>query len=194
MEHASWYRIAAWCGFLTPIVSLGAIALAISRATRWFSWQHNWLSDLGVHEGSALPFNAGLFISGILALVLARGVYSYYRHYTPSRIGALIFMAGACALMGIGVFTENAGEIHYVVSVLFFSLVPISYMIMGGFALVRRARKRGAIPFMAGFLAAAMWAVPWPGTAGALPEITAAVFILIGALFYSAQLYLEKVD
>lgn len=194
MEHASWYRIAAWCGFLTPIVSLGAIVLAISRATRWFSWQHNWLSDLGVHEGSALPFNAGLFISGILALVLARGVYSYYRHYTPSRIGALIFMAGACALMGIGVFTENAGEIHYVVSVLFFSLVPISYMIMGGFALVRRARKRGAIPFMAGFLAAAMWAVPWPGTAGALPEITAAVFILIGALFYSAQLYLEKVD
>jgi len=192
MEHSSWYRIAAWCGFLTPLVSLGAIVIAISRATRWFSWQHNWLSDLGVHEGSALPFNAGLFISGVLALVLARGVYSYYRHYAPSRIGALIFMAGACALMGIGVFTEDAGRIHYVVSVLFFSLVPISYMVMGGCALVRHAKKRGAVPFAAGLLAGVMWALPWPGTAGALPEITAALFILAGALFYSALLYVES--
>ncbi|HHN81199.1 MAG TPA: DUF998 domain-containing protein [Methanomicrobia archaeon] len=192
MDQRSVYGIAAWCGFATPFVSLGAIAIAISRATRWFSWQHNWLSDLGVHEGSALPFNAGLFISGVLALVLARGVYSYYRHYAPSRIGALVFMAGACALMGIGVFTEDAGRIHYVVSVLFFALVPISYMVMGGCALIRRARNRGAMPFAAGLLAGVMWALPWPGTAGALPEITAALFILAGALFYSALLYKES--
>ncbi len=150
-------KIAGVCGTLTPVVAFTLILSAIASYPP-FSWTNNALSDLGVVQGlTAMLFNTGLIISGILAVVFSMGLLISFRKDPFGVIGALVFTLACIALILIGVFPESVKPTHYIVSVLFFALLPISLLILtGAFALKRKA-KMAAFTLLVGIVAATPW-------------------------------------
>ena len=175
----SFERIAGICGIAAPVVALSMIGLALSQAS-WFSWTGNALSDLGVGD-TAMIFNFGLILGGILAAVLAFGLSTSLLRDLIGRVGSAAFLSATLALICIGIFPENAGKIHYVVSVAFFVMVPIS-MIVLGVALVRSDRKgdrlHASLIIILAIIASLAWVLPHDGVA--IPEIISSV---AGAIF-----------
>jgi len=176
---------------LVPIISTISIAYAISKADRWFAWQHNWLSDLGVHSGSAAPFNTGLIISGILTIMIAIGLLYYLENTKPFMVGKATFLIAAISLMLIGVFTEDYDPHHYIVSVSFFSLSLISILIFGIGHIIKHDNF-GIIFCALGIGGGLMWAIPWPGTAGAIPEATSIAFIIPFSIIMGIKMIKES--
>ncbi|MCS7131176.1 MAG: DUF998 domain-containing protein, partial [Hadesarchaea archaeon] len=81
-------------------------------------------------------------------------------------------LAGA-ALCAVGIFPESAGDIHFYVSVAFFTLLVISLWLVGVALIQLGERKLGSSIVSAGILAAAVWALPWPAVA--IPEAVASL-------------------
>jgi hypothetical membrane protein len=143
---------------VTPVLAFTCILTAIASYPA-FSWTRNALSDLGVVSGVTGPlFNFGLYVSGFLIFIFAvLGLFTYLGKQWVGRIGAAFFAATGVALVGIGFFPENMAPYHYLFSVAFFVLLPISlFVITGAFALRRQAK-------MAVFtlLTAVVAALPW---------------------------------
>lgn len=107
-----WLKVSGICGILTPIVAFTGIFLAVASYPQ-FSWTGNALSDLGVVEGvTAVLLNFSLVISGILALISASGFFIFLRDYVLGRIGVVMFVLAALALIAIGTFPENVKPTH----------------------------------------------------------------------------------
>jgi len=157
LDDALWLKIAGICGFLTPIIAFALIFSAIASYPE-FSWTDNALSDLGIVEGNtAVLFNSGLLAGGVLCITFATGLLVYLKKHVAGKIGASIFILASIALFAIGVYPENISPTHYIVSVMFFTLLPISMLIItGAFWLMHKAR-------MAAFtlLVAVAAATPW---------------------------------
>jgi len=126
-------KIGAVSGIGTPILAFVFILTAIASYPQ-FSWTNNALSDLGIIAGMTGPiFNFGLYSSGFLAFIFATfGLYTYIGNSWIGKIGSLTFAATGVALMCIGFFPENIVLYHYLFSVTFFSLLPISLLITTG--------------------------------------------------------------
>jgi hypothetical membrane protein len=156
-NNALWLKVSGICGFLTPIIAFALIFSAIASYPE-FSWVDDALSDLGIVEGAtAVLFNSGLLISGALCLIFATGLFVYLKKHFVGKIGAFIFVLASLALFAIGVFPENIRPTHYIVSVAFFVLLPISLLVtVGTFWLMHKTR-------MATFtlLVAVAAATPW---------------------------------
>jgi hypothetical membrane protein len=154
---ALWLKVAGICGFLTPIIAFALIFSAIVSYPE-FSWVDNALSDLGIVEGAtATLFNSGLIIGGVLCIIFATGLFVYLKKHIAGKTGASIFVLASIALFAIGVFPENVSPTHYIVSVMFFVLLPISLLVTtGAFWLMHKTR-------MAVFtlLVAVAAATPW---------------------------------
>jgi hypothetical membrane protein len=183
-------RLAGFSGLFAPGIMLVALWQAISRAP-WFSWQDNYLSDLGVAEGSELIFNAGLIVGGMLFLLLISGLRAYLPARPAISRALAVLGASAVALACVGIFDEDFGSLHYIVSVLFFSLSAIGLMMLGRTEYKMVSKRRGSLTFAMGLGVALAWALPWPGEGGALPEMAGAVCIMAVALVYGATLVLS---
>ncbi len=118
-------------GFLGPIISFSAIAFAI-LIQPGFDWASNALSDLGswfrtdlgdYQVLSAIIFNCGLIISGSCILIFILSLVKQI-HDTPSKFTILIYAGSAILLIGIGVFSEDFGILHYWTAVPFFLSIP----------------------------------------------------------------------
>jgi hypothetical membrane protein len=80
-----------------------------------YSISGNYISDLGV-GASSMIFNSSVFLLGLLILVGA-----YYQHQAFGfRALTLLLVLTAIGAMGVGVFTEDFGQIHAVVSLIAF--------------------------------------------------------------------------
>lgn len=134
-------KISGFCGLFSPIVGFICIALAIYYSD-WFSWTENWLSDLGGIPGetpiwaargiSSIIFNGGLFIAGIMGFVFAFAIRKIRILNTRlGRIGTLLIILDMFALCAIGIFPETTGDLHTLVSVMFFFLGAISLIVIG---------------------------------------------------------------
>lgn len=131
-ENATWLRTSGVCGVLAPILAFAFIFSAIASYSQ-FSWVENALSDLGVVRGvTAALFNSGLVISGVLCFVFATGLFVFLRDRAVGRVGVFVLGASTLALVAIGVFPESVSPVHYLVSVAFFVLLPISMLIVTG--------------------------------------------------------------
>jgi len=178
-KNVAWLKISGVSSILAPLVAFTFISLAIVYSPQ-FSWTENALSDLGVMEGvTAVLFNSGLIISGILAIIFACGLFVFLDDRTLGRIGAFIFTLAALALVAIGIFTENFGRIHYYVSVAFFTFAPISMLIICATFFVVGKVKLGLFTFITAITAALVWVLQFamqyvpnvaiPETISALP-------------------------
>jgi hypothetical membrane protein len=151
-------RIGAVSGIATPILALSCILTAVASYPE-FSWTNNALSDLGIIPGVTGPvLNFGLYSSGLFVFNFAVfGLFNYLGNRWVGKIGAVMFVATGVALIGIGVFPENAVPYHYLFSVAFFVLLPISLLVItGAFAFKRQAKMA-----LFTLLTAAAAALPW---------------------------------
>lgn len=142
----------------TPIIAFSCILTAIASYPD-FSWTNNALSDLGIIAGiTGSVFNFGLYVSGISILNFAVfGLFNYLGDSWIGKISALTFAATGLALMGIGFFPENVVPLHYLFSVAFFVLLPISlFVITGAFAFKRQTKMA-----LFTLLTAVATATPW---------------------------------
>ena len=172
-----WRKVAGTCGFLTPIIAFALIFSAIASYPE-FNWTDNALSDLGIVEGAtATLFNSGLLISGALGLVFASGLFVFLKEATVGKIGAFIFVLASMALFAIGVFPENIRPVHYIVSVMFFVLLPTSMLVITGAFWLRRQVRMAVFTLLVAVTAAAPWVLYFavqyvPGVA--IPEAVSA--------------------
>ncbi|MGC8817242.1 MAG: DUF998 domain-containing protein [Candidatus Hadarchaeum sp.] len=180
-------RLAGVCGIAAPIVALSFIFIAISLSP-WFTWTGNALSDLGVGE-AALVFNSGLVLGGLLATVAAVVMFSTYQDKIR-RVGALVFLLGTISLIGIGIFSEAAGRIHFYFSVAFFLLVPISFWILGVGIYRSGSKFWGVLTVLLGVVGTLPWTQHW--TAVAIPELSSALCFAVWSLVQGARFYLGR--
>jgi hypothetical membrane protein len=144
-------------GIVAPIVAFTCVLTAIASYPE-FSWKNNALSDLGIISGiTGAVFNFGLYCGGLFVLIFAMfGLFKYLGSWM-GKIGALSFAATGLALMGIGFFPENVAPYHYLFSMAFFVLLPISlFIITGAFTF-----KRQKIVSLLTLLTAVAAATPW---------------------------------
>jgi hypothetical membrane protein len=176
-KKVNWLKISGICGILTPIVTLAFVLIAIVFSPQ-FSWTENALSDLGVQEGAtATLFNSGLIVGGILLLVFVSGLFLSQKTML-GRIGVIISVLAALALVAIGVFPENVKLIHYYVSVAFFFLLPVSMLVVGAAFLLTAKVKLGFFTFLAAIVVALTWVMQWTigfGSNVAIPETLSAL-------------------
>jgi hypothetical membrane protein len=99
----------------------------------------SYLSDLGVGPG-AWAFNSGAVLSGsLLAAFAAGGSSSYLGINRLMKVAAALLAVSGMFLAGVGIFTENAGDAHLLVSYGFF---VTAFMSFGLFAAARFLVKR----------------------------------------------------
>jgi hypothetical membrane protein len=139
-RHAGLLLVSGIYGVLAPVLAFTFILLAVGSYPQ-FSWTANALSDLGVVSGvTAGVFNSGLIICGVLCLTFAVGLYLLVESVI-GRVGVFVFALACVSLVAIGTFPESVSPAHYMVSVAFFVLLPISLLVItAGFALKRQAK------------------------------------------------------
>lgn len=188
-------------GVIGPLVALVAIAVAIMLSLSWFTWEGNALSDLGNYNNglpAAIIFNVGLVLTGILLLMFT---FCFVRTITdlPTKIGLIPFFVALGFLIGIGVLSENAGDIHFIVSLGFFGSFPFAMWFVGlGLLRFRKLWWFSLISIIMPFFSIYMW-TSWYGgvfpfwSGNAIPEITTAItgigwLWLIWLLYHKGQL------
>jgi hypothetical membrane protein len=166
-------RLAGLAGLITPVLTLTLIFVAISLSP-WFSWHDNALSDMGVDTVAPL-FNGALVIGGLLYFVFVIGFLRWRGlRSRPAKLAAVAMIVGAVGLCLIGVFTEDAGRIHYYVSATYFLATPLAYGLFGSDWVRHDAKLMGWLTIAAGITAFLMIAVV-PHKRIAVPEILAAL-------------------
>jgi hypothetical membrane protein len=122
-------RIGRGCGILAPLVSLGAIAIAM-LLTPSFSWVGGALSDLGNPSApAAWLFNSGLILGGLFAFPFA-GWYASLAHNRVGQLTAVSMAGTALALIGTGVFPQSVPP-HGLISLLFYALLTYTLVLDG---------------------------------------------------------------
>jgi hypothetical membrane protein len=144
-------------GVATPIIAFTCIAAAILSYPT-FSWTNNALSDLGVVTGITGPlFNSGLVVAGGLGFCFATlGLFGYFEK-PLGKAGAVMFATGTVALIAIGIFNEHYSPTHYIVSVAFFTLMPIAMFILTCAFAAAHQTKMAAFTVLIGLAAALPW-------------------------------------
>jgi hypothetical protein len=96
----------------------------------------NWLSDLGNSLGNpsgAIFYNLGCILTGAAYIIFFAGFYKWYTIEKTRRIGIMVAQAigflAAFSLIMVGVFSENAGDIHTLWSLVFFLLNLITILL-----------------------------------------------------------------
>jgi len=86
-----------------------------------YSTSENYISDLGVGP-SSLIFNSSVFLLGVLVLF---GAYFIQRAFDFKLFSILAAIAGI-GMIGVGLFTEDAGVIHGIFSLVTFLFAGLS--------------------------------------------------------------------
>lgn len=173
-------RFSGLFGILSPLVGFSTVFCAI-RVSPWFDWSRNALSDLGVSGLSALIFNSGLVITGMLLIIFYLGLREYVNR-SIGKLGSYIFLASSLFLSFIGVFNERFGIIHFYVSVGFFVSLIFYLLVFGFYFLSEKSIPFGIISLIAGIIGIFVWSLPWDGIA--IPEAVSS----LAAGFWSSAL------
>jgi hypothetical membrane protein len=191
-------RKAAYFAWGSAVVGLCAVGAALAMAP-WFNWTTDALSDLGHprHESAAV-FGAGLLASGLFyvdAVLHARASLGAGR-LAKAAVGFLV--AGGLSLSAIGVVNESFGAPHFVVSLTYFTFVPLGMFLLAlcfrgvapRFALLTAAMAVAAAAFGISILTAIAYGAPFPSQA--IPELIASAILAAWALLGGYALYAAK--
>jgi len=150
-------KVAGISGVIAPIVAFTCILAAIASYTP-FNWVNNALSDLGVQSGVTAPiFNSGLVISGLLFLVFTIGLFRSVGKSWLGKTGAIVLCLACISLVSIGIFNESFKPTHYLVSVAFFALMPISMLVLVTSFWFAGQRRLSLFTLAIAFAAATPW-------------------------------------
>ncbi len=105
-------RTAGLFGVAGPLIIFVFVSVSILNSP-WFSFAGNWLSDLGVNETSALIFNSGLVIGGLLILLFSL-------EFRKKNLAGYLLIPCSIFLIGLGIFTSAFKPVHANLSALFF--------------------------------------------------------------------------
>jgi len=98
------------------------LGLVVSEALYpGYSIYRNYISDLGVGPSSMI-FNSSVFLMGLLLII---GAYFLQRAFNFQVLTVMLVLT-AVGAMGVGVFTEDFGTIHTVVSLITFLFSGLS--------------------------------------------------------------------
>jgi len=154
----------------------------------WFNIYNNALSDLGntVSNGPVgYVYDAGLVVAGtmifLFALFLSRGARD-----RRVLVWTIPLMLSSADLVMVGVFSENTGHIHGVVSEVFFLMIVVTML---GYSYVSwpvGSPRIGAVALVFGILSAVIWFITWPWAGVAIQEsitsgMTAVWLILVAS-------------
>jgi len=119
----------AACGIAAPLWFLALYATAM-RLDPGYVFYLNYLSDLGVSPG-AWAFNSAVIGAGALTIAFAiLGLLPALGRKWPALGGVGMLAVGGAFLMCVGVFTEDAGDAHKIVSVGFFMSVLVALLLL----------------------------------------------------------------
>jgi hypothetical membrane protein len=108
--------------FLFVAASLFVLGLVVAEALYpSYSISVNYISDLGVGP-SAMYFNSSVFLMGLLMLI---GAY-FLQRACDYKVLTVLLVLTAIGAMGVGVFTENFGAMHMIVSLIAFLFGALS--------------------------------------------------------------------
>lgn len=125
-RHTAITRVAGICGILLPVVVFATLGSSIALSP-WFTWTQHALSDLGIQQNTAMIFNNGIILGGVLTLVFSLGLIKVL----SKKIGAYLLFLSSFALIGIGLFPETIFTIHFLTSASFFIFLAIAMLIIG---------------------------------------------------------------
>ncbi|TFH10599.1 MAG: DUF998 domain-containing protein [Candidatus Thorarchaeota archaeon] len=192
-------------GFFAPLIALSTITIAILLAPG-FDWITNALSDLGNYTTfflspyklvSAIVFNSGLIVTGILMMLYAIWFLKWTTDI-PTKIGVIPLIISLGFLIGIGVFSENFGYLHYQVSVGFFLTFPFSMWIIGiGWLRFSSLRWFSVLSIILPFISVFMWVDYMGGTSiwqQAVPEIVTALSAIVWLWIINLMRYQRKLS
>jgi len=151
----------------------------------------NYLSDLGVGPG-AWAFNSGLILAGASILLFS---YLGLRMSMPkdpsSLLGEILLALSGLLLFNIGVFTEDYGDLHTVISYSFFLVLLAAIGVLA--IAFRRTKTLGAVgvatssvSFLVGAVLVGMGGNPFTETCAVLVAL-AWGSIVSGALLLSMR-------
>ncbi|MEM2262194.1 MAG: DUF998 domain-containing protein [Ignisphaera sp.] len=161
--------------------------------TPWFNFYDNALSDLGNiawNAPVAYVFNFGMIFSGFLiasfAIMISFKNYSWkYLLWSIPLVFAGVF------LMLIGVFPEDAGTIHKLVSIIFFLLLIFIMLIYSFCSRALGTSATGIVALVFSIMSVAVWMVKWGWKGVAIQETVASIMASIWLLLVAIQ-KLEK--
>jgi len=119
-------RVTGICGIFIPVVIFTCLSLSIASSSS-FTWTQHALSDLGIQERTAMIFNYGMILGGILVLIFSFGL----RKIISNKLGAYLLALSSLALIGIGLFPETIFTLHFFTSASFFILLALALLIIG---------------------------------------------------------------
>ena len=194
-------KITGICGILAPLIGLSCIAIAIILCP-WFSWTENYLSDLGgspgdtpiyaAHGLASILFNSGLIVAGALGICLGIGIQkSRMLDSLLGKLGILIYIVNACALVGIGVFPESTGDPHTFFSMTFFILAGFSLLFIGIALIKSSERNLGSLTLVLlifGLTAIPLFFTPKPVGSNAVAEMIPIISIAIFSMAFGSKL------
>lgn len=148
-------RIAGASAGLVAVSAFVVLYLTAMRMDSVYVFMENYLSDLGVREG-AWAFNSGVIIAGALFIVMDVFAVSPALGKGRSETASVaLLLVAASFLISVGIFTEDAGDLHGFVSYGFFltmiaALGILSYTLHRGGALGRPASLATLAAFLFG--------------------------------------------
>ena len=188
-------KIGATTGIIAPILAFTCILAAIASYSQ-FSWTNNALSDLGVIPGiTGSLFNFGIYTCGFLALIFTLfSLSQFIPNNWLGKTGVGFFAAATIALISIGVFNENFSPIHYLVSVAFFTLLPIGMFLITGALAFNHQKKMALLTLLGGVAAAAPWILYFAVrfvSGVAIPEFVSGLVAAIWIILLSYKILTE---
>lgn len=169
-------------GLFGPLVAVAAILTAIALSP-WFTWEGNALSDLGRYANglpAAIVFDAGLVLTGVMMLLFTIWFIQKVSDVF-TKIGLVPYVVATIFLTLIGVFSEDFGHIHFIVSVGFFASFPFAMWMVGiGFLRYSHLRWFSVVSIILPFFSLYVWVGYYGGlfpflTGVAIPEFTTAL-------------------
>lgn len=168
------------------LVSLGAI-LSATLVSPTFTWAGSALSDLGAPgTATALPFNGGLVLSGLVALPFVAWLYRHGRNGLERAGGAVLGVSAVLSAL-VGVFPTGTPQ-HFPVALAFFLSIPVALWAHATGSYRAGHARDAAVGVVCGALDPAAWLV-WglygrrvaPGLA--LPETVGVLGLHAWALY-----------
>ncbi|MCU0859745.1 MAG: DUF998 domain-containing protein [Thermoplasmata archaeon] len=112
-------------GLLSCISFLALYSVAVSIDSG-YDFFEDYLSDLGVGPG-AWAFNSAVICAGVLMSLFAwSGLGQLLPKSATSATGKMVLASAGILLVSVGIFTEDYGDLHTVVSVSFFLVLEAS--------------------------------------------------------------------